>query len=257
MYLALWIAAVSFLRFLPFCTAWPVAATAEASAQPDACSTPSPGTMVASCWTSLNVDNFFGTWTENTIMANPPMIGTLYCRPADSLTAKPTSAEYWYGAQAISAVFTYIKNISSALLSATGKPGVLETAYAAAFAGTDFSDSPVDATLFYLLSIRGRSDQDNAFAAYMKASPYAGNFAGPTDAKPDDVVIYRGMTAMLESRLDELMSGWEAFRQVTTEGQAWMEKVQEVEEFVQKWTVEGVGQAVGRLTGEAGLTSTE
>lgn len=138
MYLALWIAAVSFLRFLPFCTAWPVAATAEASAQPDACSTPSPGTMVASCWTSLNVDNFFGTWTENTIMANPPMIGTLYCRPhevwaqcflrfaygwqrqktapmdcssfnatscqgpADSLTAKPTSAEYWYGAQAIS-----------------------------------------------------------------------------------------------------------------------------------------------------------
>lgn len=91
----------------------------------------------------------------------------------------------------------------------------------------------------------------------MKASPYAGNFAGPTDAKPDDVVIYRGLIAMLESRLDELMSGWEAFQQVTTEGQAWMEKVQEVEEFVQKWTVEGVGQAVGWLTGEAGLTSTE
>ncbi|KAL9009430.1 MAG: hypothetical protein Q9173_005546 [Seirophora scorigena] len=248
--------------------------------------------MAASCWTSLNVDNFFGSWTKTTIMANPPKIGTLHCRahevwaqcflrfaygwqrqknapmdcstfnatscqgPADSLAAKPTSAEYWYGAQAISAVFTYIKAISSALLSTTGKPGVLESAYAAANAGTDFSDSPVDATLVYLLSIKGSSDQDNAFAAYMKASPYAGNFTGATDAKPDDVAIYRGLIAMLESRLDELMSGWEAFQQVTTEGQVWMEKMPEAEEFVQKWTVDGVGQALDRLTGGAGLSST-
>ncbi|KAL8648307.1 MAG: hypothetical protein Q9210_005061 [Variospora velana] len=303
MYLALWIAAISFLRFLPLCTALPVA---QASAHPDACTTPSPENMEASCWTSLNMGNFFSNWTENNILSNPPRIGTIYCRPheiwaqcflrfaygyqrqsnapmdcstfkstschgpAKSLTAKPTSAEYWYGAQAISglylppqnttytsscrktnrpsAVHTYIENLSSALLFTTAKPGTLQSAYNNASINATFPNNPVDATLIQLLTANTKTKQDTAFAAYMKASPSAGNFTRVENAPPDDAVVYKNLVAMLEKRVQDLMSGWGVFAQVTVEGgEAWMTEGQDASDFVRRWTTESVGQQLERL----------
>ncbi|KAL8901991.1 MAG: hypothetical protein Q9207_004916 [Kuettlingeria erythrocarpa] len=168
------------------------------------------------------MDGFFANWTTNTIMSNPPMIGTLYCRPnevwaecflrfaygeqrlavasvdcsaftsttckspANSLLAKPTSPEFYYGAYAIFAIHTYITNLASALLSTTAKPGALQSAYTSANAGAGAAaaPNPVDATLFQLLFLNGLSNQDILFSAYMKQNPFSGTFADATAAAP-------------------------------------------------------------------------
>lgn len=92
----------------------------------------------------------------------------------------------------------------------------------------------------------------------MKASPYPGNFTGAGAATnttsdeaeagteketetetetPGDEVIWRSLTKMLEARLKELMSGWEAFGQLAAVGgDAWVGEVQREEAFVEKWT---------------------
>lgn len=143
MYLVLCFAVVSFLRFLPSCTATPIAQTTQTTtpatkqATADDCINPSTAGVSSACWTTLQMDGFFTNWTTNTIMSNPPMIGTLYCRPnevwaecflrfaygeqrltiasvdcstftsttckspANSLLVTPTSPEFYYGAYAI------------------------------------------------------------------------------------------------------------------------------------------------------------
>ncbi|KAL8930458.1 MAG: hypothetical protein Q9208_000642 [Pyrenodesmia sp. 3 TL-2023] len=218
MYIFLWLAVGSSLRFLPSCTAIPIDpitnANTPATQQTASynCSNPSTAGITATCWTTLEMDDFFTNWTTNTIMANPPMIGTLYCRPrevwascflrfaygeqrlpiastdcstitsttckspANSLMATPTSPQFYYGAYAIFA--TYITTLASALLFTTAKPGALQSAYtsANANAGAAAAPNPVDATLFQLLFLNGLSDHDILFSAYMKQNPFSGNF---------------------------------------------------------------------------------
>lgn len=142
MYLLLWIAVVGLLRFLPLCTASPVTASSNSNGKPtkqsitDACSNPSSAGMTPSCWTLLKMNDYFSSWTNQTILPNAPMIGTIYCRPNEvwaqcfirfaygqqrqtrapmdcatlgssnckapsDMLIKPTSPEYWYGAYAI------------------------------------------------------------------------------------------------------------------------------------------------------------
>lgn len=143
MYIFPWLAIASFLRFLPSCTATPIAQTTNASTPAtnqtasNNCSSPSTAGITSTCWTTLQMDDFFANWTINNIMPNPPMIGTLYCRPrevwaecflrfaygeqrlpiastdcstltsttckspAKSLTTTPTSPQFYYGAYAI------------------------------------------------------------------------------------------------------------------------------------------------------------
>ncbi|KAL8967924.1 MAG: hypothetical protein Q9197_005153 [Variospora fuerteventurae] len=275
---------------------------AQASTLPDPCNTPSPDNTEASCWTSLQMGNFFSDWTKNSTSANPPLIGLIYCRPreiwaqcflrfaygyqlklsapmdcsafnstscrgpARVIEPKPTSNKFWYGAQAISslyprnttntsscpetnrapAVYLYIKHLSSALLSTTAVPGVLQSAYNNASTSVAFPNSPADATLIQLLTASAKTPQDNAFVAYMTANPFVGNFTGGAEnAPPDDEVVYWNLIAMLAERVEQLMHGWDAFEQVTVfegAGEAWMVDAEVAGAFVRRWTRESLGQ---------------
>ncbi|KAL8990761.1 MAG: hypothetical protein Q9177_000661 [Variospora cf. flavescens] len=289
---------------------------AQASALPDPCNTPSAGNTEASCWTLLEMGNFFSDWTENTIIADPPFIGTLYCRPreiwaqcflrfaygyqnelgapvdcsgfnsttcrgpAKVYKAKPTSNKFWYGVQAISslyprnttntsscpetnrppAVYIYIRNLSSALLSTTATPGVLQSAYNSASTSAAFPNSPADATLIQLLTARSKTPQDNAFVAYMTANPFVSNFTGGAENAPaNDDVVYWNLIAMLAKRVEQLMDGWDAFEQVTVlerGGEAWMKDAELAGAFVRRWTRESLGQqldGLDELTGGGSL----
>ncbi|KAI4129793.1 MAG: hypothetical protein LQ338_002044 [Usnochroma carphineum] len=236
MFLPLWVAVVSFLQLLPLCTASPVAPAAKAGTKQsasDACNNPSSANISSACWTSLQMDDFFTNWTRSTVVANAPMIGTMYCRPNE-----PTSAQYYYGAYAIYAVFTYINAISSALLSTTAKPGALQSAYASANAGAGAASgaNPIDATLVQLLFENGLNDQDLAFMTYIKQNPFAADFAGATTDPPSDAVMYKNLVAVLQQRSQKLFSGWEMFRQVLGTGGEWTGQVQGSADYVKKWT---------------------
>ncbi|KAL8717615.1 MAG: hypothetical protein Q9225_005152 [Loekoesia sp. 1 TL-2023] len=239
----------------------------------DACSNPSSAGMTSSCWTQLKMNDYFSNWTNKTILPNAPMIGTIYCRPNEvwaqcfirfaygqqrqarapmdcatlgssnckapsDMLIKPTSPEYWYGAYAIYAIFTYINTLASALLSTTARPGVLQSAYTSANAGAGAASgvNPIDATLFQLLFVNGLTDMDVTFATYMKQSPYTGDFSGATTDPPSDEMIYRNLVAVLQQRLQKLMNGWDSFKSVLGTGSTWTTQVQGAGDFVSKWT---------------------
>ncbi|KAL9018767.1 MAG: hypothetical protein Q9185_003921 [Variospora sp. 1 TL-2023] len=171
------------------------------------------------------------------------------CRgPARVIKPKPTSNKFWY------AVYLYIKHLSSALLSTTAVPGVLQSAYNNASTSPAFPTSPADATLIQLLTASTKTPQDNAFVAYMTANPLVGNFTGGAEnAPPDDEVVYWNLIAMLAKRVEQLMHGWDAFEQVTTvlegAGEAWMEDAELADAFVRRWTRESLGQQLDGLDG--------
>ncbi|KAL8927899.1 MAG: hypothetical protein Q9172_001125 [Xanthocarpia lactea] len=281
MHLLQWIVAAGLIRFLPLCTASPiaapqanpVAATASQNATSDACRTMSTAGTSADCWTILKMEDFYANWTEHSVMAGAPMIGTIFCRPNElwaqcfirfaygqhqktgapmdcsspsstscsspaAMIIKPTSPEYWYGVHAIYAIFTYITTLISALLTTTGRPGALQSIYTSANAGAGASASPnpVDASLLRLLSQDPISNQDIFFAAYLKRQPSAGNFVGATTDPPSDKILYEGLVEELRSRLTKVMSSWAEFQSVLAPGQIWMEAVQGSAQFVEKWT---------------------
>ena len=145
MHLSLAIIAAGLLRILPSCSASPMAAVASPAKAPaeqrtgttsGPCSNPAASGTSADCWTSLGMDAFLANWTQATVIAGAPMIGTIVCRPTEgwaqcfirfayglqrqttapmdceSLSStscsppsqqmlKPTFPEYWYGVQAI------------------------------------------------------------------------------------------------------------------------------------------------------------
>ncbi|KAL8805923.1 MAG: hypothetical protein Q9223_005015, partial [Gallowayella weberi] len=162
-----WVAAASLLRFLPSCTASPIAAPAKAEPKPSpkpspkpaakpvtatikqgtsssgSCGSPNTTGVVSGCWSSLDMNNYFANWTENSVIANAPMIGTIVCRPTEpwaqcfirfaygqqqktaapmdcsnanstsckspvNMNLKPSSPEYWYGVLAIYSTITQI-----------------------------------------------------------------------------------------------------------------------------------------------------
>ncbi|KAL8657089.1 MAG: hypothetical protein Q9226_002264 [Calogaya cf. arnoldii] len=176
MHTSLWIIAAGLLRFLPSCTASPIAAVAKPAAKQSAtsglCSNAATNGTSADCWTTLGMSKFLANWTEETVMPGAPMIGTIVCRPTEAwaqcfirfaygqqrLTAapmdcvslkstscsppskqmmKPTSVEYWYGTHAVYAIFAYIITLTSAILSTTGTPGALQAVYTSGIFGTD------------------------------------------------------------------------------------------------------------------------
>ncbi|KAL8934671.1 MAG: hypothetical protein Q9216_005791 [Gyalolechia sp. 2 TL-2023] len=257
----------SFLRFLPLCTASPVAAATIQTAS-DACTDPSTAGMTSSCWTALGMDDFLSNWTDKSMISNPPMIGTLVCRPREAwascfvrfaygqqkqpgppmdcvtfgsqtcqspsvMPVKPSSPQYWYGAYAIYAIFTYINTLSSALLATTADVGALQSAYLSANlgAGADSDAYPVDATLFHLLFRNGLTDMDVAFTAYMKNHPYTGDFAGADTTLPSDPVIYKAIVAALQQWSETIMSEWGSFEEVLGTGTTWTGPVQEAVAF--------------------------
>ncbi|KAL8737662.1 MAG: hypothetical protein Q9181_001452 [Wetmoreana brouardii] len=239
----------------------------------NACTNPSSTGLTTACWTELKMNDFFTNWTDHTVMPNAPMIGTIVCKtnevwaqcflrfaygqqrkaaaPADCSTfsstscqspsdmmVKPTSAQYWYGAYAIYAIFTYINALSTALLSATAHPGALQSAYTSANAGggAATASNPVDAVLFYLLFLNGFTDQDTAFVAYMRQVPYTGNFTGATTDPPSEDVLYRNMVGVLEKRLETVMAGLDQFEALVGSQGTWIAPVQSSAAFVKAWT---------------------
>ncbi|KAL9593319.1 MAG: hypothetical protein Q9179_005949 [Wetmoreana sp. 5 TL-2023] len=219
------------------------------------------------------MNDFFTNWTSQTVMPNAPMIGTVFCKtnevwarcflrfaygqqrkataPADCSTlsstsckspsdmmVKPISAQYWYGAYAIYAIFTYINALSTALLSATAQPGALQSAYTSANAGEGAAatSNPVDAVLFYLLFLNGFTNQDTAFATYMKQVPYTGSFTGATTDPPSDDVLYRNMVGVLKLRLETIMGGLDQFGVLVGSQGTWIAPVQSSAAFVKVWT---------------------
>ncbi|KAL8788164.1 MAG: hypothetical protein Q9213_001803 [Squamulea squamosa] len=180
------------------------------------------------------------------------------CSPPTRMMITPSSTEYWYGVFAIygetvlsriqvnspltakTAIFTYIRTLASALLTTTGAPGALQSAYTSANAGSGASaaPNPVDATLFQLLFQNGFSDQDTAFAAHMKRQPYVAAFNstnGMSDPPPDEV-LYEGLIKNLQTRLTTIMGNWTEFQSVLGTGDIWMSPVQGPAQFVKQWT---------------------
>ncbi|KAL9596920.1 MAG: hypothetical protein Q9219_005483 [cf. Caloplaca sp. 3 TL-2023] len=286
MYIPIGIATIGLLRFLPLCTGAPAAPSSNRNGQTttkqsasDACKDPSSTGVTSSCWTALKMDDYFGSWTNKTVMSNAPMIGTMYCRPNEKwaqcfirfaygmqrqtgppmdcttlqsttctapsdMVQKPTSPEFWYGVYAIYAalaVFSYMKNLSTALLSTTARPGMLQSAYTSANAGGGAASgpNPIDATILQLLFMNGLTDMDIAFASYMKQSPYAGDFSQSATDPPGDDVIYKDLAEALQQRLQKLMNGWANFQVVLAKGGIWTGQVQGAAEFVSKWTNPG------------------
>lgn len=106
MHLSLWIAAAGLLRVLPSCTASPIAAAAKpvaakpvaakpvaavtkpvsvgskqtSSSSSSSCGNASTTGVSADCWTTLGMNHYLSNWTDNTVIANAPMIGTIVCR---------------------------------------------------------------------------------------------------------------------------------------------------------------------------------
>ncbi|KAL8852762.1 MAG: hypothetical protein Q9221_002392 [Calogaya cf. arnoldii] len=219
------------------------------------------------------MNKFLANWTEETVMPGAPMIGTIVCRPTEawaqcfirfaygqqSLTAapmdcvslkstscsppskqmkKPTSDEYWYGTHAIYAIFTYIKTLTSALLSTTATPGALEAAYANGIfgAGGAGAPNPIDTVLFGLLLLSPMSDQDKTFTSYMNAKPYPGTFNTTTNL-PSDKILYEGLVVALEARLKNIMSNWTEFESVLGTGGPWVSGQQApAAQYVASWT---------------------
>lgn len=154
------------------------------------------------------------------------------------MLVKPSTPQYWYGAYAIYAVFTYITTLSSALLLSTARKGALQSAYQSANlgSGADAGADPVDATLFHLLFLNGLGDMDIAFSAYMKNNSYSGDFVGATTDPPSDAVIYTNIVAALQQRLKVVMSGWASFEEMLGLGSTWTGQVQSAAAFAGKWT---------------------
>ncbi|KAI4183898.1 MAG: hypothetical protein L6R41_005120 [Letrouitia leprolyta] len=260
------------LRFLPVSTASPVTPTVIQSVT-DTCKDPSTTGMTSLCWATLKMNDFFKDWTNTTTMPNAPMIGTLVCRPNEAwascfvrfaygqqrapgppmdcvtftsktcqppsaMMVKPSSPQYWYGAYAIYAVFTYITTLSSALLLSTARKGALQLAYQSANlgAGAGANADPVDATLFHLLFMNGLTDMDVAFLAYMKNDSYSEGFVGATTDPPSDAVIYNNTVAALQQRLKTVMNGWESFEEMLGLGSTWTGPVEPAAAFAGKWT---------------------
>ncbi|KAL8950478.1 MAG: hypothetical protein Q9222_003494 [Ikaeria aurantiellina] len=159
------------------------------------------------------------------------------CKAPSDMLIKPTSAQGWYGVDAIHAVFTYMKNLMSALLSATAHAGALQYAYSSAYAGAGAAGSanPVDATIFQLLFENGFTDQDTAFSGFMKQQPYTGDFSGATTNPPSDTILYQGMVAVLQQRLQKIMGTWETFEIMLGSGYMWTQQVQGADAFVSQW----------------------
>ncbi|KAL8679545.1 MAG: hypothetical protein Q9186_004191 [Xanthomendoza sp. 1 TL-2023] len=285
--------AAGLLRFLPSCTASPIAAVVMAAPKPSSqpvakpvvagskeamassgsCGSPSTTGPTADCWTTLKMNDFLANWTENSVIANAPMIGTIVCRPTEpwvqcfirfaygqrqktaapmdcsnplstscrspaNMNLKPSSAEYWYGTLAIYAIFIYIMRLTSAILTTTGQPGVLQAIYTSANtgAGASAAANPIDATIFQLLQQNGFSAQDTTFAAYMKNDPFTGDFAPGTTNPPSDSILYEGMTTALRARVTKIMGSWEVFEGVLGTGDVWVGPVQAQQDFVDQWT---------------------
>ncbi|KAL8912907.1 MAG: hypothetical protein Q9171_002201 [Xanthocarpia ochracea] len=244
MHLLHWIVAAGLLRFLPLCTASPiaapqanpVAATTSQNATSDSCRTLFTGGTSADCWTMLKMEDFYANWTENSVMAGAPMIGTIFCRPNEVWAQ--CFIRFAYGRFEKTAIFTYIMTLISALLTTTGRPGALQSIYTSANAGAGASagPNPVDATLLRLLTQDPGSNQDIFFGAYLKRQPSAGNFAGATTDPPSDEILYEGLVQELRSRLTKVMSSWAEFHSLLEPGQIWMDAVQGSAHYVEKWT---------------------
>ncbi|KAI4243445.1 MAG: hypothetical protein L6R40_003447 [Gallowayella cf. fulva] len=306
MHLSLWIAAAGLLRVLPSCTASPIAAAAKpvaakpvaakpvaavtkpvsvgskqtSSSSSSSCGNASTTGVSADCWTTLGMNHYLSNWTDNTVIANAPMIGTIVCRsnepwaqcfirfaygqqqktaapidcsnpsstsckpPAD-MVLQPDSAEDYYGLYAIYAIFTYLTTLISALLTTTGHPSALQSIYTSANAGAGASSAPnpIDATIFQLLFRNGFSSQDTLFAAYLKTEIYAGNFTKATTDPPEDKVLYEGLVGALKTRASRIMRSWQDFEAVLGSGDVWMGGVQTKEQFVESWTGTGTTAA--------------
>ncbi|CAL8579233.1 hypothetical protein XPA_004983 [Xanthoria parietina] len=282
MHLSLAIIAAGLLRILPSCSASPMAAVASPAKAPakqskgttsSPCSNPAASGTSADCWTSLGMDTFLANWTQETVIAGAPMIGTIVCRPTEgwaqcfirfayglqrqttapmdcvSLSStscsppsqqmlKPTSPEYWYGVQAIYSVFMYFKTLASALLTTTGTPGALETLYASALFGIGAAGAPnpIDAVLFSLLELNGFSDQDKAFNTYMSTEPYT-SASNTSRNQPSDNILYTDLTKSLETRLGTIMGNFTAFESMLGTGAPWISGAQtSAAQYVKAWT---------------------
>ncbi|KAL8710880.1 MAG: hypothetical protein Q9220_004684 [cf. Caloplaca sp. 1 TL-2023] len=257
----------------------------------DTCMDNASTNLTISCWSELHMNDYLANWTTKTVISNPPAAGTMFCRPAEpwaqcfirftygqqqkagapmdcstassttckapsDMLIKPTSAQGYYGAYAVHAIFTYIDNLTSALLSATAHPGALQYAYTSANAGAGASaePNPVDATIFQLLFENGFSDQDTAFGSLMRKQPYTGNFTGATTDPPSDAVLYQGMVAVLQQRLQKIMGTWETFEVMLGSGFMWTQKIQEADAFVSQWTA-GLTPAVTSPSGASIATA--
>ncbi|KAL8764659.1 MAG: hypothetical protein Q9209_007947 [Squamulea sp. 1 TL-2023] len=149
-------------------------------------------------------------------------------------------------------IFTYVRTLTSALLTTTGTPGAIQSAYTSANAGSGASagPNPVDATLYQLLFQNGFSDQDITFAAHMKSQPYVASFNttnGMSDPPPDEV-LYEGLVKDLQTRLTKIMGNWTEFQSVLGTGDIWMGAVQGSAQFVQQWTATAPSTTPGTVT---------
>ncbi|KAL8959746.1 MAG: hypothetical protein Q9183_005584 [Haloplaca sp. 2 TL-2023] len=248
----------------------------------EVCNHPNAYNMVPPCWDELDLYNFINDWTKKTVLANAPHIGTMYCKPTEiwgqcflrfaygqqeqpraavdcstlastqcvspieTTILKPTSAEGWYGTYAVYAVFTYIKALSRALLSATGQEGVLESAYVAANGGAGAASSPypVDATLQYLLEWNNKTNMDDAFLNYVSRNPLPGNFPGPNPGFPGVGPVYESLVLDLQQRVVTLMGSWDEFSQVLGTNGTWIKQVPGPEIFEKSWITPRTAQAV-------------
>ncbi|KAL8688942.1 MAG: hypothetical protein Q9218_005267 [Villophora microphyllina] len=231
------------------------------------------------------MNDYLTNWTTSTVIGNPPMIGTIYCKPNEiwaqcylrfafgqqgkpaapmdcstpsstsckspfDSTITPTTVENYYGTYAIYAVFAYIYAISSALLSATAHSGALQNAYASANAGAGASSAanPVDATMFQLLSENGFSEMDTAFVKYMNKNPYTGDFTGASTDPPSDNIIYTNLVAVLQQRLKTVMAADENFLSLVGTNGTWIGQVPAAMGYVRSWTTGSGGSAAAAAT---------
>ncbi|KAL8871500.1 MAG: hypothetical protein Q9174_002678 [Haloplaca sp. 1 TL-2023] len=289
-----WIAVAISLRFLPSCTASPVTLRANIKRQEltqedmtEVCNHPNPYNMMPECWDKLGLDSWITSWTDATIIANAPAIGTMYCKPTEiwgqcflrfaygqqeepkaavncatlastqcvspieTTVLKPTSAEGWYGTYAVYAVFTYIKNLSRALLSAAGEEGVMETAYVAANDGAGAASSayPVDATLLYLLEWNNKTNMDDAFINYVQQNRMELSFPNANTDFPGIGPVYETLVLNLETRVEQLMLSWDEFSKALGANGTWIQRVPAHEELEQSWMTPMLASA-DKATGE-------
>ncbi|KAL8668903.1 MAG: hypothetical protein Q9168_006489, partial [Polycauliona sp. 1 TL-2023] len=200
------------------------------------------------------MDKVLTNWILKTVIPRAPAIGTIFCRPTEEwaqcfirfgysqqrLPAAPmdcvalnstscsspstqaalwpASVEYWYGLQAIYSIFLYIKTLSSAILSTTSTPNILQTIYTSTLSNpilptttikTTNTTSPIDAVLLDLLTpTNTTTPQDTLFTSYISTHPLPGNFTTPAN----DGTIYQDLTDSLTARLEMVMSNFTLFQ---------------------------------------------